>query len=122
MRRCSATCCLCARISLSFFFAYPPPPSPHHFCRDDAPGLLFLTPCLWESADKMKACAERLKSAGIAKLPKRSCPEGYKERLRRWVEQQPGKLDSRAHHPEMWEDWVYKKGKRGSASTNNGSE
>ena len=70
----------------------------------------------------MKACAERLKSAGIAKLPKRSCPEGYKERQRRWVEQQPGKLDSRTHHPEMWEDWVYKKGKRGSASTNNGSE
>ena len=81
--------------------------------RDDAPGLLFLTPLLWESAEKMKACAERLKSAGIAKLPKRSCPEGYQERLRRWVEQQPGKLDSRAHHPEMWEGWVYQKHKRG---------
>jgi hypothetical protein len=81
--------------------------------EDDAPGLLFLAPLLWEPASALAACAERLKCEGVAELPtQRSCPEGYKERLRRWVEQQPGrtgKLDKRLLDPAEWETWVYDK-------------
>ncbi len=89
---------------------FPPPPAPP---RDDAPGLLFLAPLLWEPASALAACAERLKCEGVAELPtQRSCPEGYKERLRRWVEQQPGrtgKLDKRLLDPAEWKTWVYDK-------------
>jgi len=90
--------------------------------RDDAPGLLFITPLLWETAEQLKAAAARLKSEGVAKLPKRTCAEGYKVRLHRWVEQQPGgagKLDKRMHNSrecaQVREGWAYNKEWEGGA-------
>lgn len=71
------------------------------------PGLLFLTPFFWAPEDELcKAAAER-----DAPPPRRACPEGYKERLKRWVEQQPGgpgKLDRRLQGPQdAVVRWVY---------------
>jgi hypothetical protein len=75
--------------------------------EDDAPGLSFVLPALWDSPEDWASAGD------AAPLPPRLAREGYRARLAAWYARASalGDLMQRARNPKPWAHFTHPKGK-----------
>jgi hypothetical protein len=75
--------------------------------EDDAPGLSFVLPALWDSPEDWASAGD------AAPLPQRLAREGYRVRLATWYARASalGDLMQRARNPKPWAHFTHPKGK-----------